>query len=233
MAKNFYAVYKGRKTGIFTKWPDVAKLVNGFDGARYKGFETRDEAQNWMDDGAPKPTSVNGKKSSKTTRNSVVLTPDSIQVWTDGGSRNHGNVKGGHVLNEDTAAWAFYIKTPGETFSGTDGEKGKTNNYMEITAFLQAIKKLIDLGLREEHIVFILDSKYVLNAIEKKWLAGWQRRDWKKADGQTVLNVELWQQVAELLPALTHVDFEWTKGHADNEGNNKVDELLNETMDQM
>lgn len=104
---------------------------------------------------------------------------------------------------------------------------------MEITAFLQAIKKLIDLGLREEHIVFILDSKYVLNAIEKKWLAGWQRRGWKKADGQTVLNVELWQQVAELLPALTHVDFEWTKGHADNEGNNKVDELLNETMDQM
>ncbi|WP_409022249.1 ribonuclease H family protein [Dellaglioa sp. P0083] len=233
MAKNFYAVYKGRKTGIFTKWPDVAKLVNGYDGARYKGFETRDEAQNWMDDGAPRPTATGSKKGSTAVHQSVTLTSDSIQVWTDGGSRNHGNKLGGHVLAEDTAAWAFYIKTPSEAFSGTDGEKGKTNNHMEIMAFLQAMKKLIDLGLREEHVVFILDSKYVLNAIQKNWLVGWQRRNWKKADGQTVLNVELWQQVAELIPAFTNVDFEWTKGHADNEGNNKVDELLNETMDKM
>ena len=68
------------------------------------------------------------------------------------------------------------------------------------------------------------DSKYVVDAIEKGWLYGWQKKGWIKADKKPVLNVDLWQQ---LLPQLArhHVHLHWVKGHAENEKNNRCDQL--------
>jgi len=155
-----------------------------------------------------------------------------ITVYTDGGSRNTGNVAGGHVKDADKAAWAYRIELPDAIETGSAGEFGATNNRMEIMAFRNALQKLVDLGQTAESILFVLDSQYVLNAVNKGWLAGWKRRGWKRSAGPLV-NAELWQDVDRLLPQFSNLNYRWTKGHATNQGNVFVDHLLNETMDGM
>jgi ribonuclease HI len=67
----------------------------------------------------------------------------------------------------------------------------------------------------------------------KGWLTNWQRRGWLTAGGKPVANQKLWEEIVTLLPQFPNLNFDWTKGHATNAGNNKVDELLNKTMDQL
>lgn len=240
MAKTkYYVVARGRKTGIFRDWPTTKAQVDGFTGARYKSFLTEREAQEWLatfKSGAKQPV--------KKTQTTLNLFPESepaaenateqIRVYTDGGNRNTGNVRGGHVKNDDLSAWAYLIVLPdGQRYDGTAGEYGATNNKMELTALKSALARLQELNLQQEPILMTLDSHYVLDPIMKNWLAGWQRHSWKKSNGESVLNLELWQQISALLPNFTQLTMQWAKGHATNEGNIYVDGLLNKTMDQM
>jgi Ribonuclease HI len=112
------------------------------------------------------------------------------------------------------------------------GEWGASNNRMEIMAFLRALQALQQRGVNDQSIQFVLDSRYVLNAITQGWLAGWKRRGWKRSAGP-LANAELWADVDRLLGAFPHLSFNWTKGHATNQGNVFVDHLLNQTMDAM
>lgn len=231
----YYVVAKGRKTGIFRDWPTTKALVDGYTGARYKSFLTEQEAQDWLagfKSGSNSKPSIN--QSALLATHEVVNQAQQIRVYTDGGNRNTGNVRGGHVKGNDLSAWAYLIVTPaGQRYDGTAGEYGATNNKMELTALRSALERLQELGLQNDPILMTLDSHYVLDPIMKNWLAGWQRRGWKKSNGEPVLNLELWQQISALLPHFTQLTMQWAKGHANNEGNIYVDELLNQTMDKM
>lgn len=215
----FYAVKKGRKTGIFTTWAECQKQVSGFPKAEFKSFISKQEADNWLKE--IKSSNENRRKSY------------SVIVYTDGGSRNHGNKKGEHVKKNDKAAWAYLIKYQGSIISDTDGEYGSTNNRMEIMALKKALLDLKQRELQNEKILVVLDSKYVLDAITKRWLQSWEKNGWKTSAGTGVKNKELWMEISRLLPEFPNLDYQWIKGHANDEGNNLVDELLNKTMDQM
>lgn len=215
----FYAVKKGRKTGIFTTWAECQKQVSGFPKAEFKSFISKQEADNWLKE--IKSSNENRRKSY------------SVIVYTDGGSRNHGNKKGEHVKKNDKAAWAYLIKYQGSIISDTDGEYGSTNNRMEIMALKKALLDLKQRELQNEKILVVLDSKYVLDAITKRWLQSWEKNGWKTSAGTGVKNKELWMEISRLLPEFSNLDYQWTKGHANDEGNNLVDELLNKTMDKM
>lgn len=215
----FYAVKKGRKTGIFTTWAECQKQVSGFPKAEFKSFISKQEADNWLKE--IKSSNENRRKSY------------SVIVYTDGGSRNHGNKKGEHVKKNDKAAWAYLIKYQGSIISDTDGEYGSTNNRMEIMALKKALLDLKQRELQNEKILVVLDSKYVLDAITKRWLQSWEKNGWKTSAGTGVKNKKLWMEISRLLPEFPNLDYQWTKGHANDEGNNLVDELLNKTMDQM
>lgn len=215
----FYAVKKGRKTGIFTTWAECQKQVSGFPKAEFKSFISKQEADDWLKE--IKSSNENRRKSY------------SVIVYTDGGSRNHGNKKGEHVKKNDKAAWAYLIKYQGSIISDTDGEYGSTNNRMEIMALKKALLDLKQRELQNEKILVVLDSKYVLDAITKRWLQSWEKNGWKTSAGTGVKNKELWMEISRLLPEFSNLDYQWTKGHANDEGNNLVDELLNKTMDQM
>ena len=97
---------------------------------------------------------------------------------------------------------------------------GTTNNRMELTAVIQAL-----LALREPCAVELYsDSKYVIDALEKRWVYGWKQRGWVKSDKKPALNSDLW----EILLTLTQkhdVHYHWVKGHAENPKNNRCDEL--------
>ena len=215
----FYAVKKGRKTGIFTTWAECQKQVSGFPKAEFKSFISKQEADNWLKE--IKSSNENRRKSY------------SVIVYTDGGSRNHGNKKGEHVKKNDKAAWAYLIKYQGSIISDTDGEYGSTNNRMEIMALKKALLDLKQRELQNGKILVVLDSKYVLDAITKRWLQSWEKNGWKTSAGTGVKNKELWIEISRLFPEFPNLDYQWTKGHANDEGNNLVDELLNKTMDQM
>lgn len=230
--KKYYAIAKGRQTGVFnTTWAEAKQLVEGFPGARYKGFTDKTAAQAWLKGGATNTKSV--QKKSTEVAAAAPLPANALQVYTDGGSRNTGNVQGGHVKNGDKAAWAYLIKYQGQQVSDSAGEFGATNNKMEITALVEALRKIKATWGTDLPVVVIADSRYVLNAITKNWLAGWQRRGWQRSGGQPLANKELWQQLAQLLREFKQIDYRWTKGHATNAGNVFVDAALNRTMDQL
>lgn len=227
MAQKYYAVRKGRQPGIYRTWPETQKQVSGYPQAQYKSFTSEKDAQGFMA-GKASPTRP---AHSKSVSNQAPVNA-AITVYTDGGSRNTGNVAGQHVHQDDKAAWAYRIEMPDQLVTDSAGEWGATNNRMEIMAFLRALEQLQQLGQTKTGILFVLDSQYVLNAVTKGWLAGWKRRGWKRSNGPLV-NAELWREVDRLLPAFTALNYRWTKGHATNQGNVFVDHLLNQTMDQM
>ena len=232
--QKYYAVRRGKQPGIYLTWPECKAQVDGFAGARYKSFPDRAQAEAFIKGQDSYVKSSSAKKSTTSSKKTVSDISDfDTVVYTDGGSRNHGNFKGGHVMTSDKGAWAYHINNHDQTYEGTDGEFGATNNRMEIMALIQSIKRLNELEINRQNTIFVLDSQYVLNAITKNWLNGWKKRGYKKADGSVPVNVELWKELDQLLPTVPQKTFEWTKGHATNVGNNRVDELLNETMDKM
>ena len=104
-----------------------------------------------------------------------------------------------------------------KTFSG--GAKETTNNQMELTAVIEGLKKL----KMSCHVHIYTDSKYVLEGATK-WIWGWKKNNWKKADKKPVLNQELWQELDSLL-SQHQVEWHWVKGHAGHPENERVDKL--------
>lgn len=219
---NFYAVKKGRKTGIYNSWKECQEQINGYSDAIFKKFDNEEQAREFLNE--------KNKEASKSIQND---NDKAILLFTDGGSRNHGNRPGEHVKKTDKAAWAFLIRRNGHNVKGVGGEYGATNNKMELTALIHGLRIIGQRGWNNEKIIATLDSKYVLQAIQNGWLSNWQKNNWKKSSGQVVANVELWEKIANLLPHFPNLTFKWTKGHADNKGNIIVDQLLNKKMDEM
>lgn len=113
------------------------------------------------------------------------------------------------------------ILTMGEHIKYISGsQKQTTNNRMELTAVIEGLKVL----KRPCEVTVISDSKYVCDAINQKWIYGWEKKGWKKSNNKPVLNPELWQELFELLQ-IHKVTFHWIKGHAGHPYNEKCDEI--------
>lgn len=133
-----------------------------------------------------------------------------VTIYTDGACSG----------NPGPGGWGAILSYKGTEKELSGGAAQTTNNRMELTAVLTALRLLKEPCTVELYS----DSKYVVDAIDKGWLYGWQKKGWIKADKKPVLNVDLWQQ---LLPELARHDvhLHWVKGHAENEKNNRCDQL--------
>ncbi len=133
-----------------------------------------------------------------------------VTIYTDGAcSGNPGPGGWGAILSYGAAE---------KELSG--GEKETTNNRMELTAVITALTML-----KEPCAVDLYsDSKYVIDSVTKGWVYSWQKKGWRKADKSPALNVDLWEQLLPLLER-HQVTFHWVKGHAENEKNNRCDQL--------
>ena len=105
--------------------------------------------------------------------------------------------------------------------------KDTTNNIMELTAVIEALKIL-----KYTCVVDLYsDSAYVVNAFNQKWIYGWIKNGWKNSSKEPVKNKELWQELYDLTKQ-HEVTFIKVKGHSNNEFNNRCDELArNEIKD--
>lgn len=135
-----------------------------------------------------------------------------IHVWTDGSC----------VPNPGKGGWAAVIRWPdGRMEEVTGSEAETTNNKMELTAAIRALEVLPD-GCR---VVLHTDSEYLSKGITQ-WLAGWERKGWRTADGKPVKNADLWVRLIKAT-SVRQVEWRWVRGHADTEMNVRADRLAN------
>ena len=135
---------------------------------------------------------------------------EEITIYTDGAcSGNPGPGGWGAIL--------MFGDTKKEISGGLDNT---TNNVMELTAVIQSLKML----KRPCRVDLYSDSAYVVNAFLQKWIYGWIKKNWRTAGGDSVKNKELWQELYSLTK-VHDVTFNKVKGHADNEFNNRCDEM--------
>ena len=133
-----------------------------------------------------------------------------VTIYTDGAcSGNPGAGGWGAILMHGDKK---------KEFSGFDPET--TNNKMELTAVIEALKKL----KKPCKVQLYSDSAYVVNALTLGWLENWKNNGWRGSDKKPVKNIELWEELDCLL-LLHDVEFIKVKGHADNEYNNRCDAL--------
>ncbi len=105
------------------------------------------------------------------------------------------------------------------------GEPLTTNNKMELTAAIEALKLLAS----NVGAVVYTDSQYVKNGIES-WMSGWKKNGWRTAAKKPVKNIELWQALDKEC-ARMNVEWRWVKGHAGDPGNERADALANLGID--
>lgn len=139
-----------------------------------------------------------------------VIKMKEINIYTDGAcSGNPGPGGWGAVL--------VYKQTE-KQLSGS--EKKTTNNRMEMTAVIEALK-----ALKEPcKVTLTTDSKYVCDAINKGWVYSWKKNNWKKSDKKPALNIDLWEEMLKQLQ-IHDVEFVWVKGHNGHKYNEICDKL--------
>jgi ribonuclease HI len=132
-----------------------------------------------------------------------------VDIFTDGACRG----------NPGPGGWAAILRY-GETekeLSG--GAAATTNNRMEMTAAIVALKTL----KRPCRVRLYTDSRYVKDGITQ-WLRGWKARDWRTADKKPVKNIDLWQRL-DAAAAPHQVEWIWVRGHAGHPENERADAL--------
>ena len=140
---------------------------------------------------------------------------EEVIIYTDGACSG----------NPGPGGWGSILMYKGNTKEISGGKKDTTNNVMELTAVIEALK-LLKFKCK---VNLYSDSAYVVNAFNQKWIYGWMKNGWKNASKQPVKNKELWQELYELTK--THdVTFIKVKGHSDNEYNNRCDEMARQEV---
>jgi ribonuclease HI len=145
-----------------------------------------------------------------------------LTVYTDGGC----------IGNPGKGAWAYLVDDGSMRVEDTDGDPLTTNNKMELQAVIEAltaISKKIEWKARPIRIH--TDSQYVRNGITA-WIKTWSANGWKTAAKEPVKNKELWIELQKWDAALKP-EWKWVKGHAGNPNNERCDQLVRRTMDQM
>ena len=137
-------------------------------------------------------------------------TMKTVTIYTDGACSG----------NPGPGGWGAILSYGVHEKELSGGEASTTNNRMELTAVITALA-----ALKEPCVVELYsDSKYVIDALEKGWVWGWKKRGWIKSDRKPALNVDLWEQLLPLVQR-HEMHYHWVKGHAENEKNNRCDQL--------
>ena len=140
-------------------------------------------------------------------------TLDHVVIYTDGACKG----------NPGPGGWGVYLRSGEHEKELWGGERETTNNRMELTAVIEALKAL----KRPCRVSLFLDSEYVRKGITE-WIRGWKAKGWKTAARQPVKNVDLWQALDALVNGgMHHIEWHWVMGHAGDPGNERADALAN------
>ncbi len=133
-----------------------------------------------------------------------------IEIFTDGACSG----------NPGPGGWGVILRYRGTEKELSGGAPETTNNRMELTAVIEALKAL----KRECDVVIHTDSRYVMDGVQQ-WLPNWKQNGWRTSNKKSpVKNVDLWQELDSLLQK-HNIRWIWVKGHNGHEENERVDKL--------
>lgn len=227
--KSIYIVLRGRQPGVYPHWEgsEGAKIqVEGFAKAVYKGFYTTEEAYNWLKSQPKvllspplakwlaeqeKPLE-NHSSNSKPLRSLIEdhLRAGGTVIFTDGST----------LGNPGPGGYAAVILHDQNRREISGGFRFTTNNRMELYACIAALESLQP----PAQVLLITDSAYVYRAVTEGWLQRWAKNGWRRKDGQTIENPDLWQRLFDLMQVFS-TEFLWIKGHNATTENEVCDRL--------
>ena len=123
--------------------------------------------------------------------------------------------------NPGLGGWGAWLQAGEVSKEIYGGEANTTNNRMELTAVIEALRAL----KRESEVIIYTDSSYVQKGISE-WIHGWKRNGWRTSDKKPVKNDDLWRTL-DVLATQHRVDWRWVKGHSGHPGNERADQLAN------
>ena len=137
-----------------------------------------------------------------------------IDIYTDGACSG----------NPGPGGWGAILRSGDTEKELCGGEPQTTNNRMEITAVIEALRVL----KRPVEARVHTDSQYVQKGISE-WIHGWKRRGWKTAAKAPVKNEDLWREL-DRLAAQHRIEWVWVRGHAGHAENERADALANKGL---
>ncbi len=227
--KKYYVVWRGRRPGVYAAWSQCAAQVEGFSGASYKSFPTRDEAERAFEHG---PGAVAAGESRKGTSakpqasgvsalvvevdphdaapHAALLARKDVVIYTDGGcDPNPGRGGYGVVLLHGEHRREL-----------STGYRLSTNNRMELMGWIAGLEALTE----ESRVVILSDSRYVGDSYANGAARRWQQNQWMRTRNDRAANADLWQRLLKLCDR-HDVRFGWVRGHVGVEENECCDQL--------
>ena len=135
---------------------------------------------------------------------------EKVIIYTDGACSG----------NPGPGGWGTILMYNGNKKEISGAKNNTTNNVMELTAALEGLKML----KFPCEVELYSDSAYLVNSFSQGWIYNWKKNNWKTASKEPVKNKEIWEEIYNLTQ-IHKVKFIKVKGHADNEFNNRCDEL--------
>lgn len=202
MAKKYYAVKKGREVGVFEKpWEDIKKLVQGFQGASYKGFSNLKEAEDWFSDNPREVVHIKEKRDSLT-----------LVAYVDGSSSMNIDEYGSGVvlIFPDDKVEEISFK------GGNEDAKSMKNVAGELSAAMVAMKRAKELGFKK--LILCFDYQGI-----QKWITG----EWKCRNEMTRM-YKMWYE--NNIKDSLDISFKWVKGHSGDKYNEIADTLAKRSI---
>ncbi|OGI65772.1 ribonuclease HI [Candidatus Nomurabacteria bacterium RIFCSPLOWO2_01_FULL_39_18] len=140
-----------------------------------------------------------------------MIKQDKVTIYTDGAAKG----------NPGKAGWGAVFLVNDKVIEIGGGVEHATNNQMELTAPIEALKHIKNKFSNIRHIEIISDSKYVILGITE-WIFSWQKNNWRNANRRPVLNRELWEELHELNEELKP-KWIYVKGHNEDKWNDRAD----------
>ena len=144
-------------------------------------------------------------------------TPTPVEIFCDGACSG----------NPGPGGYGAILRYNGHEKEIRGGEAHTTNNRMELTAAMEALRLLT----RPCRITIVTDSQYLVKGMTE-WIQGWQRRGWQNSKKEPVLNRDLWEELLKL-SARHDVSWQWIRGHAGHAENERCDSLARQAITEM
>ncbi|KAF2688771.1 ribonuclease H-like protein [Lentithecium fluviatile CBS 122367] len=242
--KKFYGVQIGHVPGVYTDYASVLEQVTGFKGGKQKSFMTREEAQNYVDEGRRLATAASTPISLKGHLNSAILSADTSEKSFKKQKKNDGSAAVPET-NDSYEPGPLIIYTDGAAkgngklgavagigiWFGPDDPRNESNPLPGLRqtnqrAELAAISRALDIAPINRDVIIYSDSHYSIQCVTV-WYEKWEENRWKNSAGKDVENKDLIKPIRSRLEeretAGAQTELVWVKGHNKNVGNEGAD----------